>query len=99
VTRQIGFSSLLPLVADPNEYEEVVHAENAPPPNSRGRATTISAKMVNWLEAMRDRKQPNATVDHGFSHAIVCIMAAESYWSAKRLYWDPQREEILDQPV
>jgi len=31
--------------------------------------------------------------------AIVCIMAAESYWSGKRLYWDPQRQEILDQPV
>jgi hypothetical protein len=29
----------------------------------------------------------------------VCIMAAQSYWSGKRLYWDPKREEIYDQPV
>ena len=45
--------------------------------------------MLNWLEAMRDREQPNATVDHGSSHAITCIMAAEPYRSGKKLYWDP----------
>jgi hypothetical protein len=52
---------------------------------------------VNWLESMRSRKQPNATVDHGFSHSIVCIMATQSYWSGKRVYWDAAREEIVDQ--
>jgi hypothetical protein len=26
-------------------------------------------------------------------------MAAQSYWSGKRLYWNPQTEEIVDQPV
>lgn len=36
---------------------------------------------------------------HGFSHTIVCIMAAQSYWSGKRLYWNPHTEEIVDQPV
>jgi hypothetical protein len=48
---------------------------------------------------MRDRRQPCATVDHGFSHAIVCIMAAQSYWSGKKLYWDPAKEEITDRPL
>lgn len=46
---------------------------------------------------MRDRKQPNATVDHGFSPSIECIMAAQSYWSGKRLYWNAETEEITDQ--
>jgi hypothetical protein len=55
--------------------------------------------MMNWLRAMRARKQPNANVDHGFSHAIVVIMAARSYWSGKKQYWDPVNEEILDHPV
>jgi hypothetical protein len=48
---------------------------------------------------MQARKQPNATVDNGFSHAIVCIMAAQSYWSGKRLYWDQKNQKICDQPV
>jgi hypothetical protein len=54
---------------------------------------------MNWLTAMQTRKQPDANVDHGFSHAIVIIMAAHSYWSGKKLYWDPKNEEILDHSV
>ena len=55
--------------------------------------------LVNWLESMQTRTQPNATVDHGFSHSLVCIMAAQSYWSGKKLYWDPQNQQIVDHPI
>ena len=48
---------------------------------------------------MRSRTQPNANVDHGFSQSIVTIMAAQSYWSGKKLYWNPETEEIVDQPL
>lgn len=78
---------------------EIVHVPNAPVPNSHGPSDDDVDHLMHWLDSMRDRKEPNATVDHGFSHAIVCIMAAKSYWSGKRLYWDPSKEEILDRPV
>lgn len=52
--------------------------------------------MTNWLDCLRSRKQPNATVHHGFSHSIACIMAARSYWSGKKIYWDPKAEAIID---
>jgi hypothetical protein len=26
-------------------------------------------------------------------------MAAQSYWSGKKLYWDPRNEQIVDHPV
>jgi predicted dehydrogenase len=55
--------------------------------------------LMNWLNAMRARQEPNANVDHGFSHSIVTIMAAQSYWSGKKLYWNPGTEEIVDRPV
>jgi hypothetical protein len=45
---------------------------------------------------VRDRKEPNATVDHGFSHSIVCIMAAQAYWSGKKQYWNPATESIQE---
>ncbi len=54
--------------------------------------------MTNWLDCLRSRKEPHATVRDGFSHSIVCMMAAQSYWSGKRLYWDPKTEAILDHP-
>jgi predicted dehydrogenase len=52
--------------------------------------------MANWFECMRSRKQPNATVHDGFAHSAACMMAAESYGSGKKVYWDPAAEMILD---
>jgi hypothetical protein len=53
--------------------------------------------MINWLDCLRSRTQPNATVHNGFSHSVACMMAARAYWSGKKIYWDPKGEAILDQ--
>lgn len=84
----------LPITASPQEHEEVVHVPGAPSPSSHGPNDDDVVHMMNWLTAMRARKDPNANVDHGFSHSIACIMAAQSYWSGKRLFWNPEKEEI-----
>jgi hypothetical protein len=54
--------------------------------------------MTNWLEALRSRKQPNATVENGFDHSVACIMAARAYREGRKLYWNRQTETISDQP-
>ncbi|PYU78519.1 MAG: gfo/Idh/MocA family oxidoreductase [Acidobacteria bacterium] len=64
------------------------------PPTSIG--DEDPSHMTNWLDCLRSRKQPNATVHHGYAHSVACIMAAQSYWSGKKLYWDPRAEAILD---
>lgn len=78
---------------------EMVQVPGAPQANSLGPNDDDVTHLLNWLRAMQDRKQPNANVDHGFSHALVCIMATQSYWTGKKLYWDPNREEIVDHAV
>ncbi len=52
--------------------------------------------MTNWFDCLRSRQQPNATVQHGFAHSVACMMASRSYWSGKRIYFDPKTETILD---
>ena len=52
--------------------------------------------MTNWLDCLRSRKQPNATVQNGFSHSVACMMAARAYWTGKRIYFDSKTEQILD---
>jgi hypothetical protein len=54
--------------------------------------------MTNWFECLRTRKQPNATVQNGFSHSVACMMATQAYWTGKRIYFDPKTEQILDHP-
>ncbi|MGH9495623.1 MAG: Gfo/Idh/MocA family protein [Candidatus Sulfotelmatobacter sp.] len=48
--------------------------------------------MANWFECMRSRQQPHATVHAGFAHSVACMMATESYWSGKRIYWEAKTE-------
>jgi predicted dehydrogenase len=51
----------------------------------------------NWFECLRaGNRQTNATVEHGFLHSVACIMAAQSYWSGKRLYYDAKAERITE---
>src|SRR5262249_22869417 len=57
-----------------------------------------ASHMKNWFECLRSRNQPNASVDAGFSHSVAAIMAAQAQREGKMLYWDPQTEQILDQP-
>ena len=54
--------------------------------------------MTNWLDCLRTKKPPNATVMNGYRHSVACMMAARAYWQGKRLYWDPKAEAILDNP-
>ena len=53
--------------------------------------------LTNWFECLRSRNtKTNATVDNGFLHSVAIIMAAQSYWQGKRLYYDAASEQIKD---
>jgi predicted dehydrogenase len=54
--------------------------------------------MTNWLQCLRSRQQPHCTVNEGFSHSVACMMAAQAYWSGRKMYWDTKTETILDHP-
>jgi hypothetical protein len=53
----------------------------------------------NWFACMRNRKTPNGSIETGFAHSIAVIMATRSYREGKKMYWDRNREEIVDRPV
>ena len=89
----------VPGMGPEKDQAEILKLPNGPAPNSRGPSDDDVQHLMNWLNAIRSRKEPNATVDNGFSHAIVCIMAAQSYWSGKKLYWNQASEEIVDSAV
>jgi hypothetical protein len=52
--------------------------------------------MANWFECMRSQQQPHCTVQDGLAHSVANMMAAESYWSGKKQYWDPATETFSD---
>lgn len=52
--------------------------------------------MANWLDCMRSRQQPHCTVNEGYAHSVACMMAAEAYWSGKKIFWDSKTETFSD---
>jgi predicted dehydrogenase len=96
------------LVEEKGTYEDNPYVKRAEKPvtlpgDDRIPPTYISDNvpyhMTNWLECLRSRRQTNATVRHGFSHAVAVIMAARSYREGKKLWWDAAAESIVERPV
>jgi predicted dehydrogenase len=52
--------------------------------------------MANWFECMRSREQPHCTVHEGYAHSVACMMAAESYWAGRKIFWDAKTETFSD---
>jgi predicted dehydrogenase len=77
-----------------SDHGEIVRVAGAPRADNIGPNDDDAHHLIDWLDAMRARKQPSATIDHGFSHSVACMMAARSYWDGVRVYWDPKSEEI-----
>ncbi|MEJ0059847.1 MAG: Gfo/Idh/MocA family oxidoreductase [Terricaulis sp.] len=50
--------------------------------------------MINFLEALRSRRQPSATVDVGYSHTVASIMCFESWKSGSRQVYDTATRTI-----
>jgi predicted dehydrogenase len=53
--------------------------------------------MRNWLECLRTRNQPNASVEQGLAQSVAAIMATRAQQEGRKLYWNAQGREILEQ--
>jgi hypothetical protein len=61
-----------------------------------GRSTAAAnAHMQNFLDCIRDGKEPNCPFELGFRVSIACRMAVDSYRQGRTLRWDSQKEQIV----
>ena len=51
---------------------------------------------LDWLQCLRTRGTPNASIDAGCQHAVAVIMAMQSYDTGKRTVYDAQKREIRE---
>lgn len=49
---------------------------------------------LNWLQCLRSRKQPHASIEAGYQHAVACIMAVESYDKGYQVVYDPIKRKL-----
>ena len=53
------------------------------------------AHMRNWMECVRSRKQPNAPIEAGYSHAVALIMSNASMRTGMRATFDRARRQVI----
>jgi len=51
---------------------------------------------LDWLQCLRTRGTPNASIDAGYQHAVAVIMAMQSYDTGKRTVYDSEKREIRE---
>jgi predicted dehydrogenase len=56
---------------------------------------TTNSHMHNFLECVRSRQQPRASVEAGFSHAVAGILSSEALAKGRRMRFDTAKLEIV----
>ena len=54
-----------------------------------------SAHMRNWMECVRARKDPNASVDAGYGHAVALIMSNAACRMGMKATFDPVSRQVM----
>jgi len=49
---------------------------------------------LDWLQCLRTRKTPNASIDAGYQHGVAVIMAMMSFDTGRRMVYHPETREI-----
>ena len=49
---------------------------------------------LDWLQCIRSRKTPNASIDAGYQHSVANLMAMQSYRSGRRTVYDKESRSI-----
>lgn len=54
-----------------------------------------TAHMLNWMECVRSRKQPNANYMAGYNHSIACIMVTAALRTHEYTVFDAATQEVM----
>jgi len=58
-------------------------------------APAVTSHMHNFLECVRSRHPPRASIDAGFSHAVACVMAGTALDTGRKVRFNRERLELI----
>jgi predicted dehydrogenase len=82
-------SNLLPAFDLVKDAPTVVASANT------GGDSLTSAHVRNWMECVRNRKQPNGPVEAGYNHSVACIMTTAASHSGLKATFDAKTQEVM----
>ena len=61
-----------------------------------GADDATAANMRNWMECVRSRKTPNASVEAGYSHSVALCMTIAAMQTGQRVTFDDSKQDVVD---
>ena len=70
-------------------------AEKTETSANTGADPMTSANMRNWMECVRSRKTPNASIDAGYSHSVALCMCIAAMQTGQKVTFDDKAQQVL----
>jgi predicted dehydrogenase len=80
------------LLGDVSLSDSVLKAETSA---NTGNDPMTSANMRNWMECVRSRKQPNASIEAGYSHSVALCMNIAAIQTGQRITFDDKTQRVM----
>lgn len=71
------------------------HTESVSTDANTGGDSQTSANMRNWMECVRSRKTPNASVEAGYSHSVALCMTIAAMQTGQRVTFDDKTQQVV----
>ena len=62
---------------------------------STGADADTTANVRNWMECVRSRKTPNASIEAGYSHSVALCMTIAALQTGQRVTFDDTKQEVV----
>jgi len=81
--------NLLPAMSLTDNFVKVEASANT------GGDPLTSNHMLNWMESVRDRKEPHASAEAGYAHSVACIMTTAAIRTGEKATFDEKKQEVM----
>jgi predicted dehydrogenase len=76
-------------------FSLVAKVEAASTSANTGGDPMTSANMRNWMECVRSRKTPNASIEAGYSHSIALCMNVAAIQTGEKVTFDAKTQQVM----
>jgi hypothetical protein len=73
----------------------VDHADAVSTAADTGRDPMTSANMRNWMECVRSRKTPNASIEAGYNHSVALCMNIAAIQTGEKVTFNDQTQQVI----
>jgi predicted dehydrogenase len=94
------YGTKMTLIADADKEIRVYNTidkipENLKPVHSWPSRNETDYHVKNWVECVRDKKEPNSPIELGHRVITAAHLANMSYRQNKKIYWDADRQQVI----